>query len=131
MGERSVQAKLLPHLLDVSRWRREITDQRLHRVTGHNVQDQEIEDNDSQHDRNCPKKPHQQIATHQATFPASPLLRRRVSMRRSSNSSSRAMVAVISLRRDAPSTGSIRAATLSASSLSLSGFCGAPLANCT
>src|SRR5262245_54243705 len=103
MGERSVQAKLLPHLLDVSRWCREITDQRLHWVTGHNVEDQEIDDNDSQHDRNCPSKPHQQIATHQAAFPASPVVRRRVSTRTSSNSSSRAMVAVISLRRDTPS----------------------------
>ena len=31
-----VQPELLPHLLDVSRRRREITDKRLYRVTGHN-----------------------------------------------------------------------------------------------
>src|SRR4030095_5359667 len=50
MRERWVQRELLPHLLDVSRRRREITDQRLYRVTGHNVHDHKIDDDDSQND---------------------------------------------------------------------------------
>ena len=54
MRERSVQPELLPYLLDVSRRRREITDKRLYRVTGHNVHDHKIDDDDRQNDGDCP-----------------------------------------------------------------------------
>src|SRR5581483_4860196 len=126
-----VEAELLAHLLHIAGRRRQIADERLHRIARHEMHDQEVDDQDRQHDRHGPCQPGEQIAHHQAALSRGLCTSRRVRMLTSPSPSSRAIAAAISRRRAGPSTGSISDATLVSSSASVSGFWGAPLAKST
>ena len=98
MRDRLVQPELLAHLLDVSGRRREIADQRLHRIARHEMHDQEVDDQDRQHDRHRPRQPSEQVAAHQAALPWPapwpPRTSRRVRAAQSACSSSLATAAI-------------------------------------
>ncbi len=63
--ERLVETELVTDLIRIARRRGEVPDERLDRIARHDVDDQEVDDEDREDHRNGPTEPGQEKAPHQ------------------------------------------------------------------